>query len=150
MLVKFTECTGLSDGDYSQNRRAELSVKIIFASLELGDYYRLEIDNEVQDVVFDAKEWVVKCPYDGDLLLYHIVYSYKRCAQIPCIIHVCKDFTWVEVYEENLLELGDDLLDLPAIYLTRRFRLFADDAIKYLVAGDRQLVSIWYESRENS
>lgn len=122
-------------------------MKIVYAALDLGDYYRFKIDDEIQEAIIDAKQWIKKCPYDGDLLLYHFVYSYKMRTEFTCAIHVCKDTTWISIFNENLLERGDNLLTLPSIYLTRRFRLFVDDAIKYLEADDIQLISIWKENK---
>ena len=120
----------------------------ILAYLDPNNFYRLTINSDLIHDIKKAKADVDDCPFDIRIPVMTKVYHINTKTWLDCTIYV-SDTAIPCVYfhgiEENLLEPEDDLLKLPSIYLTRRFRLMLQDAKKYLSKVDIELVDTWNE-----
>jgi hypothetical protein len=95
-----------------------------------------------------AKTEVDDCPFDITIPIATKAYHLNTKTWVDCNIYVSsKTIPCVLVCdkEENLLEPNDDLLKLPSVYLTRRFRLMLSDAQKHLSKVEMDLVDTWNE-----
>ena len=102
----------------------------------------------MKDIV-DAKSYLDNCPYNGKLWLSTHAHNLNKNTSNECEIWVLKDVVIPTIhswhYDDNLLEYGDSLINIPDIFLTRRFRLMILDAEKYLTQVDRDLIAAWNE-----
>jgi len=121
-------------------------MRTILACLDPDNFYRLVLSDETLSEVTNAQAWLQGCPFDGELWIYTSVYHLNVGQWITCRLAIRADSvcalvrTWKE---ENLLEYGDNLLALPSIWLTRRFRLMQQEAQKYLSESDMNLIHTW-------
>lgn len=119
-------------------------MKTIFAALDPNNFFRLDIDNNTLLQIEDAYDWLINCPYDGVLWLDTTVYHFNLGCLMPCKLEIGKRHVNAVVTvwdDEYLLESDDSILELPKVYLTRRFRVMRADATKFLSPDDIELIN---------
>lgn len=122
-------------------------MKVIFAWLDPENVYKLVLSDGLLSEIAAASRALNNSGYDGELWIYTEVRHLNTKTDVPCTIEVGKDRVGASVLtweEEDLLEYKDDLLALPVIYLTRRFRVMEQDTTKHLSESDLQLVALWH------
>jgi hypothetical protein len=117
-------------------------MKVIYAALDPNNFFRFELNDTIE--ISAARKWLRDCPYKGILWIDAFAYHFNLNSYMPCKIEVGKDSINVVVttWDDEYL-LDDDLIDLPDVYLTKKFRIWQEDAEKYLSEHDKELVSTW-------
>lgn len=122
-------------------------MKTIFAATDPNNFYRVVIDDQILKQIEEAKKWLDNCPFNGEIRIPIKVFCLNTESLVNCDVAMFKDTINILIrlwgLEDHLLEWDDDLLKLPDVYLTRRFRLMIEDAKKYLSQDDVGLVDTW-------
>lgn len=122
-------------------------MKEILAALDSNSFYYLEISDNVETQLNKAHAIIKDCPFEGELWFWEFAYCLNDKSYVACKIVIGKDYIYPLVQNfyiwENLLESNDNLLELPAVYVTRRFSILQDDAIKYLTEREWSLINTW-------
>lgn len=122
-------------------------MKTVLGCLDPSNFYKLVIDEDIIDSVIDAMRWIDRCPYEGVLFLYAPIFHMNDKTWETCKIIIDQSFVTVSVEsyleDELLLDPDEDLLSLPDIYLTKRFRVLLENVKKYLTEDDVSLIESW-------
>lgn len=127
--------------------KTQNGMKVILGCLDPNSFYKLVIDDNTVDSVIDAMRWMDRCPYEGVLFIYAPIFRMNDKTWETCKIIVDQSFVTVSVEsyleDELLLAPDEDLLSLPDVYLTKRFRVLLEDAKKHLTEDDVNLIESW-------
>ena len=118
----------------------------ILAYLDPNKFYRLKIDQQTMDAVAGAKSYVDI--NGGESCIITSAHRLGLHTFETCNIIITPEKAFPTIDGENLLEADDNILTLPEVYLTRRFRIMLDDAKKYLTARDSELIAIWQKNEK--
>lgn len=128
-------------------------MKRIFACLDPDNFYTLDLSDETLSEVTLAQAWLQGCQFDGELWIHTTAKHLNTKNYVDCRLVIRTDRVGALVKnffrEEDLLEYQDNLLALPDIYLTRRFRIMEQDAEKYLSTSNTQLIATWHVVQGN-
>lgn len=124
---------------------------IILACLDPDMFFKIALNAATMQAIRAAHECLCQMPWDGEL---HIP------TEIECISTREKESATILIDKvrvtvvrglqmgrnwkfEDFLEYPDNILELPDLYLTRRFRLLQNFASKYLSLVEEELIQCW-------
>ncbi|GEM_PF-4785527 len=120
-------------------------MKIVYGYLDPGVFYKLELNSATLNSVYNAIDLMCDCPYEGVLFIDAPIYNItdKKWEMSKITISCFNNNTYVNVriYDENLLQ--DDLIEIPIVHLTRKFKIMIEDAKKVLSKDDLDLIETW-------
>lgn len=116
---------------------------VIFACLDPDRFYKVTITSRQLHDVKAALNWISATPWDVEARIPLFVTNLKSRKDESALFLITSTRTTIvfKTWEvEDLLEYPDDVLKLPAVYLTRRFKLMRENASLSLTSLEDKLI----------
>ena len=128
-------------------------MKHIFSCGDLGEPYKVTIDDSTMDNALFAKSVLNILPWKGQfsvpVQVIHITSGKRLYCEI--VIHRYRGDIVIDGQHgsTSLIDFDTSLFTIPNIYLSREFEMFLSDNVLDLTALDMELIDTWKGYKNN-
>lgn len=124
-----------------------IKVKTIYSTGAFGEPYRIEVSDDLLFEVRQAQSILNKLPWDGEMFLPVPIYPLGVDKQFNADIVVRKNSVSICIEgpegRESLLDLFDNLLTIPDIYVSKGFKYDLTEHMFNLTPHDIDMITTW-------
>ena len=122
-------------------------MKTIYSTGAFGEPYRIEVDDALLEEVISAQRQLRMLPWNGEMFLPVPIYPLSIDKQLNAEIVVEKSLVSICVEgpegRESLLDLSDNLLEIPDIYVSKGFEYDLIEHMFSLTPHDIDMITTW-------
>ena len=122
-------------------------MKTIYSTGAFGEPYRIEVDDALLREVMSAQDTLRKLPWNGEMFLPVPICPLSVDKKLNAEIAVGKRLVSICIEgpegRESLLDLSDNLLTIPDIYVSKGFEYDLTEHMFSLTPRDIDMIATW-------
>jgi len=122
-------------------------MKTIYSTGAFGEPYRIEVSDSLLNAVMSAQNALRNLPWDGEMFLPIPIIPLTVDKQLNAEIVVGKNLVSIFIEgpegRESMLNLSDDLLTIPDVYVSRGFEFDLSEHMFSLTPRDIDMIATW-------